>query len=298
MHLQLPSSVEVLKTLGNTDRHGLLTLTNPDCGTLVSIQLLAGRWSCLTSWVEVLLVWLILSVWVADLLADVVLLRQDVVADAGKVSVLQIGIEVDLNDTVADGIGELLLGGTGSTVEDKEDWLVLLGSDRLLDVLLVLAEELWVELDVSWLVDTVDVSETSGDGEVWGDWGEGLVDGENILWLGVEGVVVNILVVDTILLTTGDTDFLQQISILFLLLQLKDAHHLEPLLHWGSALQVLSGGLDVPLNLLLGEIDHVGREQRLAVLGEVLLISIEEAIQPWEKLLGAVIGVEDDWDAV
>lgn len=298
MRLQLPSSVEVLKTLGNTDRHGLLTLTNPDYGTLVSIQLLAGRWSCLTSWVEVLLVWLILSVWVADLLADVVLLRQDVVADAGKVSVLQIGIEVDLDDTVADGIGELLLGGTGSTVEDKEDWLVLLGSDRLLDVLLVLAEELWVELDVSWLVDTVDVSETSGDGEVWGDWGESLVDGENILWLGVEGVVVNILVVDTILLTTGDTDFLQQISILFLLLQLKGAHHLEPLLHWGSALQVLSGGLDVPLNLLLGEIDHVGREQGLAVLGEVLLISIEETIQPWEELLGAVVGVEDDWDAI
>lgn len=260
--------------------------------------MLAGRWSCLTSWVEVLLVWLILSVWVADLLADVVFLRQDVVADAGEVSVLQIGIEVDLDDTVADGIGELLLGGTGSTVEDKEDWLVLLGSDGLLDILLVLAEELWVELDVSWLVDTVDVSETSGDGEVWGDWGESLVDGENILWLGVEGVVINILVVDTILLATGDTDFLQRISILFLFLQLKGAHHLEPLLHWGSALQVLSGGLDVPVNLLLRKIDHVGREQRLAVLGEVLLISIEETIQPWEELLGAVIGVEDNWDAI
>lgn len=54
----------------------------------------------------------------------------------------------------------------------------------------------------------VDISETSGNGEVWGDWGEGLVDGKNILWLGVERVVINILVVDTILFTTSDTDFL------------------------------------------------------------------------------------------
>ena len=166
-------------------------------------------------------------------------------------------------------------------MEDEEDWLVLLGADGGLDVGLVLAEKRWLELDVSWLVDTVDVSETGGDREVWGDWGEGLVDVEDVLWLGVEGVVVDVLVVDTILLTSGDTDL-----------------HLEPLLHWGSALEVLSGGLDVVVNLLLGEIDHVGREEWLAVGLEVSLIGIKETIQPWEELLGAVIGVEDDWDAV
>jgi hypothetical protein len=42
----------------------------------------------------------------------------------------------------------------------------------------------------------------------------------------------------------------------------------------------------------------VGREERLAVLSEVLLISIEKTIQPWEELLGAVVGVEDDRNAV
>ena len=161
-----------------------------------------------TSWVEVLLVWLILSIGVADLLHDVVLLGEDVVSDTGEVSVLEVGVEVDLDDTVADGVGELLLGGSGSTVEDEEDGLVLLGSDGVLDVLLVLAEELWVELDVTGLVDTVDVTEAGGDGEEWGDGGEGLVDGKDVLGLGVQGVVVNILVVDSVLLTTGDTDFL------------------------------------------------------------------------------------------
>jgi hypothetical protein len=72
----------------------------------------------------------------------------------------------------------------------------------------VLAEELGVELNVTGLVDTVDVSETSGDGEVGGDWLESLVDGKDILGLSVEGVVVDIFVVDTILLTTSDTNFL------------------------------------------------------------------------------------------
>ena len=145
----------------------------------------------------------------------------------------------------------------------------------------------------------MNVSETSGDGEVWRDWGESLVDGKDILWLGVERVVVNILVVDTIFLTTSDADFLQfPLEFRRLLCVFAQTHHLEPLLHWCSALQVLSGGLDVPVDLLLAQIDHVAGEQRLAVLLEVLLISIQKTIQPWKKLLGAVIGVQDNWDTV
>lgn len=93
-------------------------------------------------------------------------------------------------------------------MEDKEDGLVLLVANLLLDVLLVTREELGVELDVAGLVDTVNITETSGNGEVRRDSNESVVDGEDVLGLGVEGVVVNILVVDTVLLTTGDTDFL------------------------------------------------------------------------------------------
>jgi hypothetical protein len=54
----------------------------------------------------------------------------------------------------------------------------------------------------------VDVTETSGNGEVRGDGSKGLLDGKDVLGLGVEGVVVDVLVVDTVLLTTGDTDLL------------------------------------------------------------------------------------------
>lgn len=93
-------------------------------------------------------------------------------------------------------------------MEDEEDGLVGGRTGLLLDVLLVLGEELGVELDVAGLVDTVAVTEASGNGEVGADGGEGVVDGQDVLGLGVEGVVVNILVVDTVLLTTGDTDLL------------------------------------------------------------------------------------------
>jgi len=93
-------------------------------------------------------------------------------------------------------------------VEDEKDGLVGGRAGLLLDVLLVLGEKLGVELDVTRLVDTVAVTEAGGNGEVRADGGEGVADGKDVLGLSVEGVVVNRLVVDTVLLTTGDTDLL------------------------------------------------------------------------------------------
>lgn len=261
--LKLTSSVEVLKRDSNTLRHGLLTLTNPDTGVIV------------------LLVGLVVTVGVTDLALEVAGLVLDVVTDTSEVGVLHVSVEVDLDDTVGDGLPEVVDAGSRSTVEDEEDRLVLLGTDGLLDVLLVLLEETGLELNVARLVDSVNVAETSGNGEVGGNLGELLVDVQDVLGLGVERVVVNVLVVDTVLLTTGDTDL-----------------HLEPLLHGSSALEVLLGGLDVPLNLLLRQVNHVRREEGLAVLLEVGLVGVEHAVQPWQKLLGAVVGVEDDGNAV
>jgi len=101
-------------------------------------------------------------------------------------------------------------------VEDEENGLVLLGANLLLDVLLVTREELGVELDVAGLVDTVNITETSGNREVGGDGSESLVDGEDVLRLSVEGVVVNVLVVDTVFLTTSDTNFLVLLASFYL----------------------------------------------------------------------------------
>lgn len=189
--------------------HGFLSLTNPDTGTILALVYIIVKYLKIEEYLlELLLVWLVCSIWVTNWGHEVILVLEDVVTDTSEISELHIGIKVDLDNTVGDGIQELLLGRSGSTVEDQEDWLVVLGSNSLLDMGLVLAEELWAELDVTWLVDTVNVTETSGNREVWGDWGKSLVDSKDILWLSVKGVVVNILVVDTVLLTTGDTNLL------------------------------------------------------------------------------------------
>ena len=80
---------------------------------------------------------------------------------------------------------------------------------------LMLAKKFGLQLDVTRLVYTMDVTETSGDGEVWGNWGEGIVDVEDVLGLCVKGVVVNILVVNTVLLASSDADFLELKSDLY-----------------------------------------------------------------------------------
>jgi hypothetical protein len=53
------------------------------------------------------------------------------------------------------------------------------------------------------------IAETSSDREVWGDGGESLVDREDVFGLGVEGVIVDVLVIDAILLAAGNTNLLQ-----------------------------------------------------------------------------------------
>ena len=98
---------------------------------------------------------------VANSSSEVVNLAVHVVTDTAHVSELKIGVQVDLDDTVADGVQVLLLGGARATVEDEENGLVGLGADGLLDVGLVLGQKLGMQLDVTGLVDTVHISETA-----------------------------------------------------------------------------------------------------------------------------------------
>jgi len=75
-------------------------------------------------------------------------------------------------------------------------------------------------------------------------------------------------------------------------------YHLKPLLHRSCTFQILRCCLNVEVDFLLAEINHMAGEKRLAVFLEVLLVFIEETIQPRKKLLGTMIGVENDWDTV
>jgi hypothetical protein len=149
--LQLVGGVEVVKCNLHSRRHGLLSLTYPH------------------AWIEVLLVWLVVSLWVAHRGLQVVLLLEHVVSDTRHVRILEIGVQVDLDHSVPDGLLVLLLGRTGPAVEDKVNWLILRGASLRLDVGLVLGEQLRVKLHVTGLVDTVDITEAGGNGEVRAD---------------------------------------------------------------------------------------------------------------------------------
>jgi hypothetical protein len=69
--------------------------------------------------------------------------------------------------------------------------LVSLGGSLLLDILLMRLEQLRAKLDVARLVDTVHVTESGSDAEVWGYGRKRLVDLVDVFGLSVEGVVVN-----------------------------------------------------------------------------------------------------------
>lgn len=139
-HLERAGGVEVLEGLLDAGLHGLLTLANPDAGVVL------------------LLVGLVGALGVADLGLEVVDVVHDVITDTGEVAPLEISVDVDLDDTVGDGLTVLLLGRAGTAVEDKEDGLLVITTELLGDVGLVLAKELGVELDVARGVDTVDVA--------------------------------------------------------------------------------------------------------------------------------------------
>ena len=94
-------------------------------------------------------------------------------------------------------------------MENQKNRLIFLCSDSIFDILLVLAKKFWVKLNVTRFVDTMNISETGGNREVRGDWRQSLVDGKDVLGLGIERIIVNRLVVNTILLTTCDTNFLE-----------------------------------------------------------------------------------------
>lgn len=92
---------------------------------------------------------------------------------------------------------------------------------------------------------------------------------------------MDVLIVDTILLTTGDTDL-----------------HLKPDANLGHALQVLNANLNVLFLGLLRQVEHVRAEKRFASLRKVLFISRKHTIEPRKQLLGTVVRVQNDGNAV
>lgn len=88
---QLISGVEVLQALRDTSSHCLFTLTHPHAG------------------IEILLVGLIFTIWITNLLHQIVLLVEHIITDTSQVGILQVSVEVDLDHTIANGVRVFLL---------------------------------------------------------------------------------------------------------------------------------------------------------------------------------------------
>ena len=168
-------------------------------------------------------------------------------------------------------------------MEHEEHGLGALGETLLLgDELLGVLEDFGPELDIAGLVHSVHVAEGSGDGEeVGGDVLESPPELVDLVGLRVQQGAVDVAVVDTVLLAAGDAEL-----------------NLEEAVDGRHALQVVNADLDVLLEGLLGEIEHVGAEEGLSGLLELLLGGLDEAINPREEVLGAMVGVDDDGDTV
>lgn len=232
-------------------------------------------------YVEVFFVGFVFVFGVVDSFEEVVFFVEYVVMDIVYVGELYVSVYVDFDDIVVDGIEVFLFVGVGVIVEDEEDGFVVVGFDGGFDVGLVFVEEFRVEFDVVGFVDIVDVVEVGSDGEVGGNGGEGVVDVEDVFGLGVEGVVVDIFVVDIVFFIIGDIDF-----------------YFELLFYGSSVFEVGGGGFDVLVDFFFGEIDYVGGEEGFVGGFEVSFVGIEYVIELWEEFFGVVVGVEDDRDVV
>lgn len=162
--------------------HALFCLTDPDTRIVI------------------LLIGLVGTSGVSNLTLEVIVLFLFECTETIPIRPLSIRVNVHLDDTIRDCLGNLIISGTGTTVHDKEDRLVGSRTKLLLGISLVLSETSRLEGDVTGLVDTVDVSKGGGDGEHVSNLGESIVNGIHLLGGGVKLLRVNILVVNTIFL--------------------------------------------------------------------------------------------------
>jgi hypothetical protein len=103
----------------------------------------------------------------------------------------------------------------------------------------------------------------------------------HVLGLGVEARAVDAGVVDAVLFAAGDAQF-----------------DFERHSHLAHPLEIALADVDVLLDRLFRQVEHVRAVERLAVGLEVPFAGIEQAVDPGQQLLGRVVGVQDDRRAI
>ena len=145
----------------------------------------------------------------------------------------------------------------------------------------MVTQDFWFQLNVTWFVNTVDVTESSSNGEVWSNWVQSFVNLEDGFSRSVQSIFFNVFVVDTIFFTTSDTNF-----------------HFQPLVHFSHSLEVFGTSGNVFVIRFFRQIQHMGGEQWSTVFSKEFFISFQHTIEPWQQFLSTVISVQNNWDTV
>ena len=224
----------------------------------------------------------IVGFFVADLavdLEDAVVVFHHVGHDGTGEGVLGIGVDVHLDDAVAEGLADFFERGAGAAVEDEVHLSrsTVFGGDGSLAIL----EDGGLEFDGAGLVGAVDVAKGGGEHEA-ADAVEGFIDGDHVFRGGVELVIGDAGGVVTVFFTADDASL-----------------DFENDVERGALFKEFLGDFDVLFEAEFGAVEHVGVEE-IAFAGlTTCLGGGEEGLQKLLDVLRmAVIRVEGDEDVV
>ena len=228
------------------------------------------------------LVRLVFSLGVSDLALEVVVVVGLVLSDSIPECPLSVSIDIHLDNSSLDSVLDVFDRRSRSSVEDKFHGLLFTVIKFFSEVLLSVVKNDGLKVDISRSIDSVDISEggSASEGSVL-DLRKLLVCVPDFFWLGVKTVGVDIGVINTIFLASGDTEF-----------------ELEKDVKLGELLHVFLADANVLFEGFLGKIKHVRGEKRESLFSVEFSVGLDQTVHPWQPGLLAVISVEDDRNSV
>ena len=145
-----------------------------------------------------------------------------------------------------------------------------------LNVILRLLQNRRLQLHIPRLVNAMHIAERRRNREIRANFEQRLVSMRHLIRLSVKAGLIHIRIVHSVFLTTRHTQ-----------LNLQRHPHLR------HPLQIPRTSLNVLLQRLLREIQHVRTEQRPSRLRKMPFARLEHPVHPWQQLLRAMVRVQN-----
>ena len=172
--------IQIDERLVSSLDHGLLSSSGNNVSVLIRMETLVKIPPDPDSGIVKFLVWFLGSIRVTDLSLQISLVLLVEQPQSVPVGPLSVGVDVHLDDSIVDGVPDLLLTGARPPVHHQEQRFVVLTAQLLLGKVLVTLQKVRREHHVARFVDSVDVTEGSSDGEHGAYGGKCLMDFEHL----------------------------------------------------------------------------------------------------------------------